>query len=177
MKLKSLFLLTFILSLGACRGIPNSYLGTFQNAEGTVTLDLDTFSAELKFKDGRKLEAKLEEMNADKLKEVKPAIYGRQHPYNSKLVEIFWVIPRPETAKVVEGLLFYNAEIFMSLAEDKTFSSADSLVLAHCSVGAVMIDLATSRVQVGCAEGAEKFALKKIADRNPDSGWPGDGTQ
>lgn len=172
--LKSMIAVAGLVATVGCKGIPNAYLGEYQDSNRQVKLELDTYEGTLRFADGRKVSAKLEELKYDLLKDGKRALYARPSSRDEKMIEIFLVQPNMSTRQEGGGLLWYESEIVFSLINSKDDNAAKNITLVHCQRGVVLLDTQTQRVQLGCPEGPERIDLKKTKDGGRrDDDWPG----
>lgn len=166
------------LLISGCKGVPNAYLGEYQDSTGNVRVELSSTEGTIRLADGRRITSKLEELKFDLLKEGKRALYARENSRVSDLIEIFMIEPNMSTRQESGGLIWYNAEIIFSMIKDKDATAAKNLTLVHCIQGTVLLDTVTSRIQLGCPANPERIELKKTRDQSPPGGggdWGGGG--
>lgn len=167
--------------LAGCRGIPNEYTGEYEDSTRRVKLELSSYEGTIQFADGRSFNAKLEDLNYEKMKDGKRAIYARPNSKNQDLVEIFMVEPDLSSKQESQGLTWFQSEIVYSMIDTKNASASRSITLVHCRQGVVMLDRQSQQVQLGCPENPERITLQKTRDGGSgggggsDPGWPGYG--
>lgn len=159
MKLSKLLLLcAVVLTTVACGKIPEAYRGTFEDRDQGVKLTLGGGEGTLEStRDGRKLEAKAEDLTFEGLTEGKPGIYVSTNPSNERMMDVYWVNPNLPTKQAVEGFVWYQSEVIYTIMDAKREEKVPNIQLIHCRDGMVMLDLATKRMQLGCPAGPVNY--------------------
>jgi len=165
MKTKFINLMTVLaLCTGsvACSKIPAAYRGTFEDRGQGAKLVIKATKAQLTFSDGRELKSKAEDLNFEAISSGKPGIFVRENSANPDLLEIFWLNPNVATRQVVEGFVWFDAEMIYTFLDTKITQSVPGLQLLHCTNGSVMVDTATQTFQMGCPEQSPALEMVRI---------------
>lgn len=162
MKKTAFGLLIALVVTAGCKGVPQAYQGEFEDKTNNIHLELAWNKAAISMS-GRNIENKLAEFKIEDLQAGKAQVYAREHAANKDLIELFWVLPNMSTKQEGGGMTWYEAEIFVSLA-DANLQSVTELKLLHCARGMVLIDTVTSQSQIGCPGSADHWSLKKTKD-------------
>lgn len=147
--------------LAACNGLPSAYQGNYKDKANGVNLTLNSGSAEISFKNGRKIKSDAEEMSFEALYEGKTGIFSTSRGRDKGLVHIYYVRPIRGTAHTESNFMWYNAEIIYTQADPNRERAVSSIQVIHCTEGNVMLDLPSKRVMLGCGAGAAVYNMKK----------------
>ncbi|MGZ3698239.1 MAG: hypothetical protein ACXWPM_02355 [Bdellovibrionota bacterium] len=154
---KILFVAAMLIGSMSCGKIPSAYRGNFVDKASGVSLNLTSKDGTLTFADGRKLQAKADDLNFEALSLGKVGIFVRENSQDKDLTDVYWLNPNIASKQNQYGFVWYQSEVIYTIMDSKQKGKISSIQFVQCAEGEVMVDLNSKAIQLGCPAGSPSF--------------------
>ncbi len=146
--------------MSACK-LPSDYRGTFTDGSTTLKVSMSLNKATLTLPDGRKIEAKAEDLEIDAIASGRAGLYIRDNASDSNLLDILWIQPKGGSLHNEQDFVWMDAEVAITRMTKKQQGKAQDIIVLHCDNGQVMVDKPTGMYNGGCPAGTIETVLKR----------------
>lgn len=147
---KAFITLTVALFASACGKIPKSYQGNYVDSNTGAKLTLSGSDGTLTTQDGRTLKSEANTLDYGALLKGQSGIYLRPSESDQDVIEIFWLLPKPETRKTENNFVWMSSEVLYTRMNTRHKNAVPNLEMVHCENGTIMLDLPSNTWNGGC---------------------------
>ncbi len=144
----------------ACK-LPADYRGTYTGSGMTLKVNFTLNKAMLTLADGRKIEAKAEDLEIDAIASGRAGLYIRDNKDNANITDVLWIQPKGGSLHDEQGFVWMDAEVAITRMTKKQPGKAQTITVLHCDNGQVMVDKPTGLYNGGCPAGTAESVLSR----------------